>query len=348
MATLRVLHYLNQFFGQIGGETEADAPLQIRPGPVGPGQLLQAALGASAEVVATLVGGDNYVAADVERARAEAVELARAWRPDAVVAGPAFASGRYGIACATVGEALGAALGIPAVTAMHPESPGVELGRRHAYIVPAGTTARGMEDAVGRMAGLVMKLLRGEPVTPETDGYVPRGILVNELAEASAARRGVDMLLAKLGGAPYASEIPRPRWDRVPPPSPLKDPASATIALVSEGGIVLRGNPDRLESWGATKYLKYPTGPAADLTSDAYECIHGGFDVSFACADPDRIVPLDAARSLERDGRIGRLFPFWFCTMGNNTTIENARRFGAGIARELREGGADGVILTAT
>ncbi len=348
MAKFRVLHYVNQYFGQIGGEAEADAGLQIRPGPVGPGQLLQAALGASAEVVATLIGGDNYVASDTERARAEVVELVRPWQPDIIVAGPAFASGRYGVACGTLCEALGQALGIPAVTAMHAENPGVELYRRHAYIVSAGTTARGMEEALRRMAGLALKLLRGEPVTPDADAYIPRGILINEVVETPAARRGVEMLLAKLGGDPYASEIPRPRWDRVPPPPPIKDPAAATVALVSEGGIVLRGNPERLESWGASKYLRYPTGSAADLTPDAYECIHGGFDVSFACADPDRIVPLDAARSLEREGRIGRLFPFWFCTMGNNTTLENSRRFGASIARELRAGGADGVILTAT
>ena len=70
--------------------------------------------------------------------------------------------------------------------------------------------------------------------------------------------------------------------------------------------------------------------------------------MSFACADPDRIVPLDAARTLEGEGRLGRVFPWWFSTMGNNTTIENARRFGAAIGKELREGGADGVILTAT
>ena len=346
MARFRVLHYVNQFFGQLGGEAEADAPLQIRPGAIGPGQLLQATLGAEAEIVATLIGGDNYVASDPERAGGEAVELARPWRPDLIIAGPAFAAGRYGVACGAISEAAGKALGIPAVTAMHPESPGVELYRRHAYIIPAGSTVRGMEEAAARMAALASKLLRGETVAPAADGYIPRGILVNSVVEETAARRGVTMLLAKLRSESYATEIPPPRWDRVPPPPPIKALAAATIALVSEGGLVARGNPDRLEAWGATKYLRYPVD-RADLTPDAYECIHGGFDVSFACADPDRIVPLDAARVLEQEGRI-RLFPWWFSTMGNNTTVENARRFGASIARELREGGADGVILTAT
>jgi len=347
MARFRVLHYVNQFFGQLGGEEQADAPLQLRPGAVGPGQLLQVALGPEALVVATLIGGDNYVASDAERAGAQAVELARQWRADLVVAGPAFAAGRYGIACGALSEALGKALGIPAVTAMHPESPAVELYRRHAHIVPAGPTARGTEEAVARMAALALKLLRGEAVAPAADGYIPRGILVNTVVGETAARRGVAMLLSKLRAEPYATEIALPRWDRVPPPPPIKDATAATVALVSEGGIVARGNPDRLESWGATKYLRYPVD-RPDLTGDAYECIHGGFDRSFASADPDRIVPLDAARALETEGRLGRLFPWWFCTMGNNTTVENARRFAAGIARELKEGGADGVILTAT
>ena len=308
MARFRVLHYVNEFLGQLGGEEQADAPLQIKPGAIGPGQPLQAALGQEAVVVATLIGGDNYVASDPERAGAEAVELTRQWRPDLIVAGPAFAAGRYGLACGALAEALGKALGIPAVTAMHPENPGVELYRRHAYIVPSGSTVRGMAEAVARMAPLALKLLRGENVAPTADGYIPRGILVNSVVEETAAQRGVTMLLAKLRGASYETEIPPPRWDRVTPPAPIKDPKAATIALVSEGGIVTRGNPDRLEGWGATKYLRFPAD-RVDLTADAYECIHGGFDVSFACADPDRIVPLDAARALEGEGRLGRVFP---------------------------------------
>jgi betaine reductase len=38
---IRVLHYLNQFFGGIGAEEEAHTPIQIQDGPVGPGRLLQ-------------------------------------------------------------------------------------------------------------------------------------------------------------------------------------------------------------------------------------------------------------------------------------------------------------------
>ncbi|HUX86995.1 MAG TPA: glycine/sarcosine/betaine reductase selenoprotein B family protein, partial [Chloroflexota bacterium] len=41
MSSLRVVHYLNQFFAGIGGEDQANLPVQIRDGAIGPGRLLQ-------------------------------------------------------------------------------------------------------------------------------------------------------------------------------------------------------------------------------------------------------------------------------------------------------------------
>ena len=41
MAKLKVVHYINQFFAQIGGEEKADYPAELRVGEiVGPGQAL--------------------------------------------------------------------------------------------------------------------------------------------------------------------------------------------------------------------------------------------------------------------------------------------------------------------
>ena len=34
---LKIVHYLNQFFGQIGGEDKADIPPRLKKGTVGPG-----------------------------------------------------------------------------------------------------------------------------------------------------------------------------------------------------------------------------------------------------------------------------------------------------------------------
>ena len=42
-APLRVVHYVNQFFGGIGGEDQAHVGVSAREGAVGPGRLLEKA-----------------------------------------------------------------------------------------------------------------------------------------------------------------------------------------------------------------------------------------------------------------------------------------------------------------
>ena len=37
---IKIVHYLNQFFGQIGGEEKADISPRLKEGPVGPGAAL--------------------------------------------------------------------------------------------------------------------------------------------------------------------------------------------------------------------------------------------------------------------------------------------------------------------
>jgi betaine reductase len=101
---LRVVHYVNQFFAGVGGEEQAHVGVSVREGAVGPGRPLAQALAA--------------VAGELERLRS-----------DVIVAGPAFGSGRYGLACAHVCRIAGQR-GMAAVTAMHPENPGATGLRR--------------------------------------------------------------------------------------------------------------------------------------------------------------------------------------------------------------------------
>ena len=145
---LRVVHYLNQFFGGVGGEDKAGTGPQVKDGPIGPGRAIQQALGDQGEVVATVICGDNYFVERTEEATEEVVQMVSSYRPDAVVAGPAFEAGRYGIACGTVCQAVQNTLAIPAVTGMYQENPGVELFRKDVYIVQTAESARGMADAV--------------------------------------------------------------------------------------------------------------------------------------------------------------------------------------------------------
>ena len=63
---MRVVHYLNQFFGGIGGKNKRACRLEVREGAVGPGLLLEQLLGDDAKVVMTLVCGDNYAVENQE------------------------------------------------------------------------------------------------------------------------------------------------------------------------------------------------------------------------------------------------------------------------------------------
>jgi len=139
-----------------------------------------------------------------------------------------------------------------------------------------------------------------------------------------------------------------PAFKKIPPAPPIKDIKHATIALVTSGGIVPRGNPDRLRVSSAESYAKYDISGLNNLTPDEFESIHGGYDRMWANLDPDVVVPLDVMRELEREGVFGKLHPYLYTTTGTGTSVANAERFGQEIGRELKEAGVDGVILTST
>ena len=205
---VRVVHYVNQFFAGLGGEKAANRPVEVRREPVGATRGLIAALGDRASVVATIVGGDNYMNDERERARAAVGEALRELSPDVVIAGPAFEAGRYSLACAEVCRAA-AAHGIAAVTAMHPAAPAATMYRRDLLIVPTGPTAADMPRVLPALARLALKIARGEALGPaEVEGYLPRGARKSAMREAPGFLRALDMLEAKLAGRPITSEIP--------------------------------------------------------------------------------------------------------------------------------------------
>lgn len=58
----RVVHYINQFFANIGGEEMAHIAPEIREGFVGPGMAFNQAWKGEAEIVKTIICGDSYYA----------------------------------------------------------------------------------------------------------------------------------------------------------------------------------------------------------------------------------------------------------------------------------------------
>jgi glycine reductase len=336
----RVVHYINQFFAGVGGEDAAGQGPQLVEGPVGPGKRLAELLGDEHQIVATVFCGDDYA----PDAAAEIVELIQRSEPDLVVAGPAFTSGRYGLACARVAAAATEA-GLGAMACMHEDNPGLDEAGA-APVVASGEVARRMGPSLQTLAAAAQKVLAGEALTAE-DGRVGKVARLSVMADEPAARRAVDLVLARLAGDRDATEIPLPRFDSVSPAAPVADVKETTVALVTEGGLVPDDNPGSLESARATRWLRYAFEGDV-LASGSYRSVHGGFSSVHANADPHRIVPLDVARELEREGEIGKLVPEYFVTTGNGTSVANARKFGIEWATDMRRSGARAAILTAT
>lgn len=346
---LRIVCYLNQFFGQIGGEEKADSPPQAKEGPLGPGVGFNAAFGHQGKVVGTIICGDSYFNENLEKASEEVLSMIIAFQPDVVIAGPAFNAGRYGMACGMVGKLVSESLRIPVVSGMYPENPGVELYRKYVYIVETGNSAASMRQALPQMARLALKLGKQEPLgTPQEEGYLSRGVRQNLFVGDRGSQRAVDMLLKKLNDEPFQTEYPMPSFDRVPPNPPITDLSKVTIALVTSGGIVPKGNPDRIESSSASKYGRYDISQFQDLTAADHETAHGGYDPVYANQDPDRVLPVDVLRELEREGVIGKLHDYFYTTVGNGTAVSSAKSFAREIANRLIFEGVHAVILTST
>ena len=93
MAKYKIVHYLNQFFGGIGGEEMAGFEPEVREEKIGPGLAFAQALGEDYDIVATVICGDNYFGENLDTATDTIVEMVRKYDPDVFVAGPTNLSG---------------------------------------------------------------------------------------------------------------------------------------------------------------------------------------------------------------------------------------------------------------
>ncbi|MHB8146084.1 MAG: glycine/betaine/sarcosine/D-proline family reductase selenoprotein B [Vulcanimicrobiaceae bacterium] len=346
--SFRVVHYINQFYGGIGGEDKAGTPLIVRDGPIGPGRLLEAAFEGQAQITKTLICGDNAIHEHPEILH-EIIRAVREIAPDIVIAGPAFASGRYGLACVMIASMIESEIGIPTLCGMHSENPAAHPDERPLYIIETGASSGDMKNAIGRMAHLAVKLACWEPLgSAAEEGYLPRGVRKNMRADRGAHTRAIDAVLATATGHPTQSEISLETYDFVPPAEPIGDLSTAKIAVVTEAGLVPLGNPDRIEAARATRWASYSIERMQTLQAGQYESVHGGYDNTWVNGDPNRAVPIDALRSLEAEGKIGQLFDAYFVTCGSVGNVTEMRRMGREIAEALKKQQIQGVIVPST
>lgn len=343
----KVLYYINQFFGQIGGEEMAHVAPTFEEKAVGPAMGFSRSLGSEAEVVGTVICGDNYFNENLEASLKFLEEVMEKVKPDIVVAGPAFNAGRYGMACAGVAKFVTEKYNVPVVTGMFEENPGLEACKSISYVVPTSNVASAMGKALPVMAKLTLKLLSGEVVKPAVDGYFAQGKRLTIISEKIGAVRATEMLMKRLNNEEFETELPMPVFDKVEPAKAIKDLTKASIAVVTTGGIVPLGNPDRIQSASAQKWGKYDVSTLSALGKE-YCTIHGGYDPVYANEMPDRVVPVDILKEMEKEGKIGEVYKYFYTTTGTGTAVGNSIKFGTEIGKELKEAGVDGVILTST
>ena len=350
---MKAIVYLNQFFGQIGGEELADHEPEIREGPSGAALALQSALGDNIQITHTVICGDNFMGSHTEEAIRRIMGFLEGKVFDIFFAGPAFRAGRYGAACGHIGSAVQKKFSVPAITSMNEENPGVEMFRKRMYIFKGGASAAAMKKDAAAMAAFAVKLLGKEkPLSADREGYFGRGVRDQVWLDPplSAADRVIDMLLKKVRGEPFISELPIPKSERAPiaPALAPQELSRMAVAMITSGGIVPVDNPDRIQSASATKWGKYDISGQNALKKGEYMTIHAGFDPAAANNDPNVVVPLDAMRQYEREGKIGGVYKYFYATVGTGTTQAEAARMGREIAAELQNDGVRAVVLTST
>ena len=353
MEKVPVMHLINQFFAGLGGEEKADEPSHFIEGPIGPGKRLQALLGDSAEIVVTAFCGDDYFPQHQDETVQKISEVAKSKGVRMLVAGPAFAAGRYGHTCVEICNAMTKSMGIYAITAMYIENPGLEAYRRYknrrVFALPATTGVTGMEEALVGMAKFVLKLASGAPIhSASEEGYIARGIRTVEVVDRTGAQRGIDLLLAKITGRPFTTEIPLEKLEKVPIADPIADLAKSTIAIMTTSGVVLQGNPDGFKTQRNVQWKKYSIEKLNSMEEKGWDVRHGGYNNVYMLANPNYGVPLDACRELEKANIIGRLYPFFYATPGINGLVSVMKQLGKEMALDMKAEGVNGVLLVAT
>ena len=253
---MKAIHYINQFFGQVGGEEMADQTPIFHDKLIGCSMMLNGMVKPDIEVTNTIVCGDNYITNHTDEALKEIFAWLDTKEFDIFFAGPAFMAGRYGVGCGIICKAVSERYNVPVITSMNEENPGVEEYKAIAYIFKGGRKATFMKADMTPMAAFAKKIAKGEELLPAAqEGYFPRGIR-SEIPQPDgiiAADRVIDMLLKKLNGEPFQTELIIPKMEKIPPAAPVLDLSKATIALVSSSGVVPVDNPDRIQSASAQK-----------------------------------------------------------------------------------------------
>ncbi|MGI6075834.1 MAG: glycine/betaine/sarcosine/D-proline family reductase selenoprotein B [Pyramidobacter sp.] len=163
-----------------------------------------------------------------------------------------------------------------------------------------------------------------------------------------APKRCLDMLLSKYYGKKFCSEVTMPVPEEHATPVLHMPLSAACLMMITDGGLVPRGNPDGLPPSNAREFHAYSFGGAERLEADKYEVSHQGYSHADVAKDPNRLLPLDVLRELTREGVIGGVYPLFLSTTGVMMPAQRARRLSEAIADRVAACPVDAVLVVST
>lgn len=352
--------YLNTHFAGVVGEKGADLE-SMEPTFYnfkelsGQNELYQEIAGNKINIVGVIVVGDNYAVEKEEEAVRQVLDII--WRsrsyPDIFFAGPCYKAGRYGHFSQLVCKAVSKKFGIPSITGMYSKNVGIGtyrddrfFNKENVYVVKTSSSVMGTSDALKKMISLAEKLIEGKKVNPKNDFYIPQGRRVNKFTDKPAVVRAFDMLMKKGRGEPFDSEIPIYEIKAVMPARAISKPLSeAKIMLVTTGGVVPVGNPDKLAGCNPNYWFKYSFGGLQKLTSKTHQTVHLGYAGNWVNQNPNWMLPLDLALEFKQKGIIADFHNEYFVTVGNGLEIGKAENMAKELLKQFPSD-IDGVIVS--
>jgi glycine reductase len=156
------------------------------------------------------------------------------------------------------------------------------------------------------------------------------------------------MLIAKLNGQPFQTELPYSAQSEQVAAPPLAALASSKVAIITTAGVVPAGNPDRFFLRGNTFWRKYPIDELERLDSGAWIAVHGGYSTSWMNQNPKpgRAARCVASLGKPRCRRPGRALVLFHPGVG--AEFDQASRMGREIAADLKAQGIDAALLVST
>jgi glycine reductase len=118
--------------------------------------------------------------------------------------------------------------------------------------------------------------------------------------------------------------------------------------MVTTGGLVRKGNPDKQVSANAVRYHRHTVSELESLSPTDWEAYHAGYFNHIVNSNPNYILPLSFLRDLERQGRVGKVHEHIYALPGVSTPVAVSAGHGRSIAADLKAGGVDGALLVAT